>query len=361
MQRILFSFLIIFFSPQFVFCQNAGIKGKLTDSSSNFIPANAVISILRQQDSVLVKFSRSDKNGNFQINQLDFGKYIVMISYPKYGDYVDRFDLKPYEIFDFKTIYITQKAKLLAAIIIRQSAVRIKGDTTEFTADSFQVKPNATVEDLLKELPGIQVDKDGKITAQGQQVQKILVDGEEFFSDDPTVATRNLRADAVSKVQVFDKKSDQAEFTGIDDGQTTKTLNLKLKSSAKNGYFGKVSVGGLDQYYNAQALINAFKAKRKISAFVITSTSNATGLNFMDANSLGFGGGGDVRMDGGGAVVVGASSGGSGDMGTGNYNGQGLPQSVKAGALFSNKWDNDKYNVNANYLFNQLGIHLSLI
>jgi len=353
MQRILFSFLIIFFSPQFVFCQNAGIKGKLTDSSSNFIPANAVISILRQQDSVLVKFSRSDKNGNFQINQLDSGKYIVMISYPKYGDYVDRFDLKTSEIFDFKTIYITQKAKLLAAIIIRQSAVRIKGDTTEFTADSFQVKPNATVEDLLKELPGIQVDKDGKITAQGQQVQKILVDGEEFFSDDPTVATRNLRADAVSKVQVFDKKSDQAEFTGIDDGQTTKTLNLKLKDNAKHGYFGKLSAGALDKYYNGQALINSFKAKRQLAAFAITSSTDATGLNWQDSRSYGFGND-NVVVDGGGIMIF---SNNNDDLGTQSFYGQGLPQSEKAGIHFSNKWDNDKYDAGGNYLFNKLDVH----
>ena len=88
-----------------------------------------------------------------------------------------------------------------------------------------------------------------------------MVDGDEFFSDDPTIATRNLRADAVSKVQVFDKKSDQAEFTGIDDGNTTKTLNLKLKDNAKHGYFGKLSAGALGKYYNVQGLINAFKAK----------------------------------------------------------------------------------------------------
>jgi len=205
MRKVLFLFFAICLFPLITFCQNGEIKGRLTDSSTNENPANAVIAILRQQDSTLVKFSRSDKSGNFQIGQLDSGKYIVLITFPKYADYIDKFELQPKESFDLKTIYLTQKAKLLQEIIIRQSAVRIKGDTTEFTADSFHVKPNATVEDLLKELPGVQVDKNGKITAQGQQVQKILVDGEEFFSDDPTVATRNLRAAAVSKVQVFDQ------------------------------------------------------------------------------------------------------------------------------------------------------------
>src|SRR5690606_24250864 len=114
---------------------------------------------------------------------------------------------------------------------------RVKGDTTEYTADSFAVRENANVEELLQNLPGITVDKDGKITAQGKQIQKVLVDGDEFFSDDPTIATKNLRADAIDKVQVFDKKSDQAVFSGIDDGEVTKTINLKLKENAKNGYF----------------------------------------------------------------------------------------------------------------------------
>ena len=98
------------------------------------------------------------------------------------------------------------------------------------------------MEELLKKLPGIQVDKDGKIKAMGETVQKVLVDGEEFFGDDPGMAVKNLRADAVKEVQVFDKKSEQSEFTGIDDGKTQKTINLKLKENKKTGYFGKIDV-----------------------------------------------------------------------------------------------------------------------
>ena len=135
------------------------------------------------------------------------------------------------------------KANLLKDVIVtHRSAINIKGDTTEFAADSFKVQPNATVEDLLKKLPGIQVDKNGQITAQGEKVQKVLVDGEEFFGDDPTLVTQNLRADMVDKVQLYDKKSDQATFTGIDDGEKQKTINLKLKDNKKNGYFGKANL-----------------------------------------------------------------------------------------------------------------------
>lgn len=354
MQKLIFLSIAVFLFPQLIFCQTAQIKGHLTDSSNNQNPANAVISVLNQKDSILVKFTRSDKSGNFSIANLDSGKYIVLITYPKYGDYVDKFDLQPSQKLDLKTIYLTQKAKLMEAIIIHQSPIRIKGDTTEFTADSFKVKPNATVEDLLKELPGVQVDKDGKITAQGQTVQKILVDGDEFFSDDPTVATRNLRADAVDKVQVFDKKSDQAEFTGIDDGQSKKTINLKLKDNAKHGYFGKLSAGALDKYYNVQALINAFKAKRQIAAFAIGSSTNNTGLGFQESQNYGFGNDNLQVMDGGGIMITNNNI---DDLGTHSYYGEGLPESAKAGVHFSNKWNDDKLEAGGNYLFNKLNVH----
>ena len=313
---------------------------------------NAVVSVLRQKDSILVAFSRSDINGNFQIDPVYEGEYLILITYPKYGDYVDKVTLKKSETVDLKNIFLTQKSKLLEEIIIRQAAMRIKGDTTEFTADSFYVKPNATVEDLLKELPGVQVDKNGQITAQGQKVQKVLVDGEEFFSDDPTIATRNLRADAIDKVQVFDKKSDQSEFTGIDDGEKTRTLNLKLKDNAKRGYFGKVSAAGLDKYYNGQALINAFKGKRKIAAFGIISSTDQTGLNWQESSSYGFGGDNIEVDEGSGAIFITSNDGN--DLGTQSYFGQGLPESIKAGVHFSNKWNDDKYHTGENYLFNKL-------
>src|SRR5690606_29401747 len=136
----------------------------------------------------------------------------------------------------------------------------------------FVIRPGDRVEDLLTQLPGIQVDKDGKITAQGKAVNKVLVDGEEFFGDDPTLVTKNIRSDMVDKVQLFDKKSDQAVLTGIDDGVENKTLNIKLKEDKKNGYFGKVEAsGGTDGYYQPMFMFNSFKGKRKLSAFGILS------------------------------------------------------------------------------------------
>lgn len=213
----------------------------------------------------MVNFARTDRNGQFNLRHLKPGNYILVISYPKYADYIDELSIKDSSDLDLHTINMILKSQLLQTVVVNANAgaIRIKGDTTEFKADSFKVQEGANVEELLKKLPGIQVDRNGKITAQGQTVQKVLVDGEEFFGDDPTLVTQNLRADMVDKIQVYDKKSDQANFTGIDDGERTKTINLKLKDDKKNGYFGKLEAGiGTDGYYNYQAMFNYFKKKK---------------------------------------------------------------------------------------------------
>lgn len=345
--------VVIFMLAQQGFSQSHGVEGILKDSSANSYEANAVVSILRQADSALVKFTRSDPSGKFSLDGIQKGNYIILITYPKYADYVEFFELGNTQVHDFKQIFLSKKAALLKEIIITQAAIRIKGDTTEYKADSFRVKPNASVEDLLKELPGLQVDRDGKIIAHGQTIQKILVDGEEFFSDDPTIATRNLRADAVDKVQVFDKKSDQSSFTGIDDGETTKTINLELKEDAKRGYFGKIAAAALDKYYNGQAFINSFKGKRKLSAFIVASSTEKTGLSFDESMAYGFENDNINIDEGSGAIIIGSGGGGD-NLGTENYIGEGLPESLKGGLYFSNSWKKDALKTNGNYLFNKL-------
>ncbi|MBL0882984.1 MAG: TonB-dependent receptor, partial [Chitinophagaceae bacterium] len=239
----------------FSYAQTGSLKGTVVDSTNKVHLHNAVVSLLRPKDSVLVKFVRTNPQGAFEFSNLPAGKFIVMITYPDYADYIDDIDLSTTLQKSLGNVYVTTKAHLLEEVIVKQriAAIRMKGDTTEYRADSFYVGPNANVQDLLKRMPGIQVNSKGEITAQGQKVEKVLVDGEEFFSDDPAVVTQNLRADAIDKVQVFDKKSDQAVFTGIDDGQTAKTINLQMKEDAKKGYFGKVEAGtDFDRYRNGK-------------------------------------------------------------------------------------------------------------
>lgn len=344
--------LAVLMYPMLLMAQHGTISGKISDSTENKNLPLVVIAFLNATDSTLIGYTRTDNNGNFS-KVLPSGKYIVLVTYPTYADFVTSLNFSGGHL-DLKNIFLIPKAKLLESIIVTQRSIRIKGDTTEYMADSFKVKPNATVEDLLKELPGIQVDKDGQITAQGQTVQKILVDGDEFFSDDPTIATKNLRADAIKKVQVFDKRSDQSAFTGIDDGNTQKTINLELKDDAKHGYFGKLSAGGLDRYYNAQAMINAFKAKRKLAGFAIASSTSETGLDWSNAGNYGFNSA-NMSVDAEtGSISIYSKS--DGDLGSGNFTGTGLPESIKAGLHYSNKWRSDKYNLGSNYLFNNLKV-----
>src|SRR5699024_1732498 len=187
---------------------------------------------------------------------------------------------------DLGSVDMMLVSELLDEVVITsRNKIMIKGDTIEFDASQYTVQKNARVEDLLSQLPGFQVDMNGEITALGETISKVLVDGEEFFGDDPTLVTRNIRADMVDKVQLYDKKSDQAEFTGVDDGERSKTLNIKLKEDKKKGYFGKVDAGaGTNEMYQGQAMFNRFNNKQRFSAFGTIGNTGRTGLNWQDAD-----------------------------------------------------------------------------
>src|SRR6266496_3565714 len=211
--------LLLLFISATSFSQSATIKGKVSDTLEKKTLSNAVITLINKKDSVIFKFVRSNEKGEFSITQVTQGQYLLRITYPKFASYTDEIDVKDSSIHDLGSVPLTQAAKLLEEVIVRSgSSIRIKGDTTEFAADSFKVKEGATVEDLLKELPGFQVDSKGNITTQGKRVDKVLVDGEEFFGDDPTMATQNIGARAVDKVQVYDTKTEQQSITGISSG-----------------------------------------------------------------------------------------------------------------------------------------------
>lgn len=352
MRKLIVFILLLNCTCQYAFSQ-AVITGSVKDSSENKSLTNSVIAVLRRSDSVMVAFTRSDNAGNFTLKKIPAGKAIIMITHPAYADYIDEVEITATTPVDLGKIFMTQKSQLLQEVIVsRVSGIRIKGDTTEYKADSFHLKAGATVEDLLKKLPGIQVDKNGKITAQGQAVQKVLVDGEEFFSDDPTIVTQNMLSDAIDKVQVYDKKSDQAAFTGVDDGQKIKTIDLKLKDNRKKGYFGKIELGtDAQKYWNNSAMLNAFKGKRKFSTFGIMSNTGKTGLSWQESSSYGGNSGMDMGYDDGGGIAYISFGGGGDDFSSGNFYGEGLPKVWNAGALYSNKWDKDKTSLNTGYQY----------
>ncbi len=338
------------------FGQTAVITGTLSDGAEKKPVYNSVVALLTPVDSFLYKFTRTDANGNFTIKNAAAGNYILMTAHALYADYTDSIYVKDVET-NLGTISLLNKSKLLQDVIVKTgSAIKIKGDTTIYTADSFRVSANANVEELLKKLPGIQVDKNGEIKAMGEKVTKVLVDGEEFFGDDPGMAVKNLRADAVKEVQVFDKKSDQAEFTGIDDGNTQKTINLKLKDNKKRGYFGKIDASGgpqkiIDDRYNTNLLFSSFKGKRKLSAFVLNGNTGQDGLSWQDREK--FGGENDnlsMSMDDDGEISYQWTGGNSDDepyVDTEN----GFIRNTNAGLQYSNKW-NDKQTLNVTPKYN---------
>jgi hypothetical protein len=357
-----FTILLLLFCGIFSFnlyAQNKfTVKGEVTDTSAKVTLVNTSVIVLNAKDSILRAFTRVQADGSFTINNLDKGKFILLVTYPGYADYVERFTLDSTKsTYDFGKLNMILKSKLLADVIIKAKVtpIKIKGDTTEYNARAYVIKPNDKVEDLLKQLPGIEVDKDGKITAQGEQVTKVLVDGEEFFGDDPTLVTKNIRADMVDKVQLYDKKSDQATFTGIDDGVKTKTINIKLKEDKKNGLFGSVNANvGTEGYYEGQLQFNRFTAKQKFALYGTAANDGRTGLGFGDANSLGVSN--DIQFVDGGISITNSGSNDALDSFSGYYDGKGVPVTQSGGAHYDGKWDGDKQSINTNYKVGQINL-----
>lgn len=342
---LLFALLsLMYFSAS---AQSYTIKGSVKDTVAYTTTLYTSVSVLNVKDSVLKAFTRADEEGNFLLSVDSPGTYIIIVAHPLFANYIDQIATSG-NTTDIGTIGLVSKLQLIQEVVVSdRRAITIKGDTTEYAADSFKVREFDNVDALLKRLPGIEIDKDGNIKAHGQKVQKMMVDGDEFFADDPAMVAKMLRASAVDKVQVFDKKSEQAEFTGIDDGEKIKTINLQLKDNAKKGYFGKIAAGGgTDGFWENQAMINSFKKKRKIAAYGIMSNTNTTGLDWDDSNKYGGDANSTIEMRDDGSMVSYREGSGS------DWNDQGLPKTWTAGVHYGNKWlEKDALKFNGDYTF----------
>jgi hypothetical protein len=289
--------------------QNGKVSGTVVDTAVKTPVGSVTISILDKRDSSLVSFSMTGSDGKFEVSGLPKGEYRLMATHVNYHNKNIFFSItpeKPNAVLG--ELPFTDKFKSLDEIIVQAEAppVTVRADTIEYNAGSFKTQPNANVEDLLKKLPGVKVDKDGTVKAQGQKVNRVFVDGKEFFGNDPKMATRNLPADAVDKVQVYDRASDQAQLTGFDDGNSEKAINLKLKKDKKKGLFGKAMAGaGNKGRYEGRFNINSFKGARQLSVLGMGNNTNAEGFSFMDMLNFS----GDVsRMSQGGNISVNITS-----------------------------------------------------
>lgn len=255
------------------------MRGVIKDTSLNEVLENATVALLNQADHSLLRQTRSSKNG-FQFRIPEPGKYIILTTFIGYkSDSTHFVFMEKDSVLMLSPIHLVKADSSLMEVIVRAviPPVIVKKDTIQFNANSFKTAPNATVEELLKKLPGVEVDKDGNVTVHGKRVEKILVDGKEFFLNDPKFATQNLLAEMLDKVEAYDNKSEMAKHTGIIDVKAGKVLNLKLKADRKRGMFGKVnaSYSNLKQP-GAGLTVNNFKGGRAFS--VATKTSDVRGL-----------------------------------------------------------------------------------
>ncbi len=267
--------------------QQYTLSGSVTDTVNSPV-VYATVSLLHPEDSTLAFFGITNADGNFTIRDIDKGKYILQAAFLGFQTYYRSVEV-PVSGNTAGRIILKTVNKMMDEVEVKAEKIplMIKGDTIEYNSGAFKTKPDANVEELLKKMPGLQVDKDGNIKAQGEDVKKVLVDGKEFFGDDPKVATTNLPADAISKVQVFNKRSDAAEFTGIDDGTRDRTINLMLKDGKKSGYFGDVEAGGgTGDHYKFSGKVYKFRKESQLAAIGMYNNINQAGFSFQDYLAL---------------------------------------------------------------------------
>ncbi len=338
--------------------QNIILKGKLSDKTDKSALIGATVSLTPQRDSTQKKIRISDSKGNFEFIDLTAGGYVLRVSSSGYEKIEQRINVQASNNVPIVIPIGKLATELQGVTVIANAPIRQKVDTTEFSANQYKVNPDATAEDLIKKLPGLVIDKAGNVTTMGDQVKKVTVDGRDFFGDDATAALRNLPADIIDKIQVFDKLSDQAAFTGFDDGNSVKAINIITKSGMRNGQFGRVYAGyGTDDRYSAGGNVSFFKKDRRISLVGLFNNINQQNFSSEDllgvtSSSGGRGGGGSRGGRGGGSF----GGGGGGSFGGGGNNflvGQqnGISATNAFGINYSDQWGK-KLTVSGSYFFN---------
>ncbi len=343
---------------------NGIVKGTLADTLYKEVLSEATVTVLNPTDSSVVSYVLSDSKGAFLIRDLDTGYYRITASYSGYAPLNRYFRIsRDTSVIDLGMIQMFKRDELLDEVIVEAPPITVKKDTVEFRADAFRTRPNSTAEDLLKKIPGMQVDKDGNVKAQGEDITKVYVDGKEFFGTDPKLATKNITADMIESVQVFDDLSDQAKFTRVDDGSRARTINIRLKKDKRKGYFGRVMAGrGTEGRYDGTLAFNKFNGDQRISVLGGINNINKSGFSFSDIVSTmgGFGGrGGGGGFGGGGGGFGGGGFGGGrggGGFGGGGFGGagggSGITKSKSLGLNYTDKWGS-KVDVTGSYFFSE--------
>jgi hypothetical protein len=320
MRKIALLITLFFFSFLQLRAQGS-IRGKIIDSSSRAPLSLATVTVFKAADTALITYRISTPDGEFKVNGLPLNSSCrVVISYSGYDVYRRVFTLTSSEQLDMGTIPMTTSSGTLDEVLViaERPPVSIRKDTIEFNAASFKTLPTALVEDMLKKLPGVQVDADGNITANGKRVNRIMVDGKEFFGNDPKMATRNLPANVIDKIQLTEDKEERELNPDKAAGDIGQVINLKLKKAIKKGWFGKAYAGaGTDDRYEAGTILNLFRDTMQVSLIGFSNNLNRAGFGMNDIQSLGGFGRSGINMmmmnSTGGINVNGISFGGMGE------------------------------------------------
>lgn len=332
--KCLLMLLMILFSPM-AFAQQSGVNvtGSVVEQGSDTPIEQATVRLLNVKDSAMVRGVVSARNGSFTLKNVKKGSYLLHITFIGYDPLY-----QPLQITGKKNPVNVGKLELSdgaielgeAVVIGKAPEVTVRNDTVEYNADSYKVTEGSVLEDLLKKMPGVEVDSEGKITVNGKEVKKVMVDGKEFFSDDPKVASKNLPAKMIDKLQVLDKKSDMAQMTGFDDGEEETVINLTVKPGMKQGWFGNAYGGyGSKDRYEGNAMVNRFVNNDQIT--FMGGANNTNNMGFSDLASTMFSG-----MGGGGSRRGGFGA------------GSGITSSGNAGLNFSKEFKPDKLTLGGN-------------
>jgi Outer membrane protein beta-barrel family/CarboxypepD_reg-like domain len=352
--------------------QTYSVSGQIADSSSKK-PLGKANVIFTHLPDLKINGIIVDINGRFRIENLTRGKYILTVSFLGYKSYKKNIEID--RVIELPKIYLISEGVEMKEVDIigKTSGVTIKNDTTEYSADAYKVNKDAVAEDLVEKMPGITVQQDGTVQAHGETVTNVLVDGKMFFGSDPNAALKNIPAEIIEKIQVFDQQSDQSQFTGFDDGNTSKTINIVTRLRIKQGTFGKLFGGYGDQAkFSTGGNINFFNDDQRIS--ILTQLNNVNVQNFSSEDLLGVmssagqggrrgmggnmgtrgGGGSGGRGGGGGNPGFGSGQGGPGGGNASNFlvsQTAGLITTKALGLNYVDKWG-ESIEINGSYFFN---------
>ena len=321
MKKLLLIPISFFISFQLL-AQSKGVTGKVTDSTGEKGLEKALVKLVEKATVKDTISTITNAKGEFAFDQIPSSAYYIIVSFSGYKPMIKEY-FKPsagVAFIDLGDLILAADYKSLKEIVIESPAITIKEDTVEYNANQFKTKPNATTEDLLKKLPGVQVDKDGNVTAQGKQVTRVKVNGKDFFSGDPKTATKEIPADMIDKVQVVDDYGDQSTASGIRDGEPEKVINLQLKKDKNKGVFGRAQAGyGTNDRYIGALTVNRFNNNKQLSIILNSNNNNTSTFGLQDGGGGQAGGGTQINMGGGGGR--GTGMGGLGNLASSAFGG----------------------------------------